>query len=82
MHWFKTWVAPLVAAAVMAFAVYLLVKYRTVLAGGVKPPIIEWAWLPPLLVFVLGIVLAQLYKARDRARYEGIGRYLHEDIGT
>jgi amino acid transporter len=82
MHWFKTWVAPVVATAVMAVAVYLLVKYRTTLAGGVNPPFIEWVWLPPLLVFVLGIVLAQLYKTRDRARYDGIGRYLHEDIGT
>ena len=29
-----------------------------------------------------GIGLAQMYKTRDRARYDGIGRYLHEDIGT
>ena len=37
-------------------------------------------WFPPLVVFLLGIALAQLYKSRDRARYDGIGRYLHEDI--
>jgi amino acid transporter len=81
MHWFKTWVAPIIATGVMAVAVFLLVKYRTTIAFG-NPPFIKWLWVPPLLVFILGIVLAQLYKTRDRARYEGIGRYLHEDIGT
>ena len=81
-HWFRTWVAPIVATGVMAVAVFLLVKYRTTLAGGVNPPFVKWMWVPPLAVFLIGIVLAQLYKTRDRARYEGIGRYLHEDIGT
>jgi amino acid transporter len=28
MHWFKTWVAPIIATGVMAVAVFLLVKYR------------------------------------------------------
>ena len=82
MHWFKTWVAPVVAAGVMLRRAYLLIKNRTTLAGGANVPFIEWLWVPPLLVFILGIVLAQLYKTRDRPRYEGIGRYLHEDIGT
>jgi amino acid transporter len=81
-HWFKTWVAPIIATGVMAVAVFLLVKYRTTLAGGVNPPFVKWMWVPPVVVFLIGIVLAQLYKTRDRARYEGIGRYLHEDIGT
>jgi amino acid transporter len=81
-HWFKTWAAPIVAAGVMGVAVFLLIKYRTTLAGGVEPPFVKRMWVPPIHVFLLGIVLAQLYKTRDRARYEGIGRYLHEDIGT
>ena len=33
-HWFRTWVAPIVATGVMAVAVFLLVKYRTTIAGG------------------------------------------------
>ena len=36
--------------------------------------------MPPLAVFLLGVMLAQIYKSRDRARYDGIGRYLHEDV--
>ena len=39
-------------------------------------------WVPPLVVFIVGMVLAQLYRARDRTRYDGIGRYLHEDISS
>jgi amino acid transporter len=79
----KLWatiVAPVLACAAMIAATYLLINNRTTLAGGVTTiPFVNWMWLPPLLVFLLGIGLAQLYKARDRARYEGIGRYLHED---
>ncbi len=84
LHWFSTIVAPLLAAGVMAFAAtYLLIDNRTTLAsGGTGVPFVEYMWVPPLLVFIVGIVLALLYRSRDRARYEGIGRYLHEDIGT
>jgi amino acid transporter len=78
-HWWTTVVAPILAALAMAGAVYLLIDYRTTLAFASGVPFVDWMWLPPLLVFVLGVVLAQLYKARDRPRFEGIGRYLHED---
>jgi amino acid transporter len=81
-HWFGTFVAPLLATAAMIVAVYLLIKYRETLAFASGVPFVTWMWLPPLVVFVLGMALAQLYKTRDRARYDGIGRYLHEDIGT
>ena len=78
-HWWTTIVAPILAAAAMVVATYLLIKYRTTLGGASGVPFVTWMWLPPLVVFLLGIVLAQLYKTRDRARFEGIGRYLHED---
>jgi amino acid transporter len=78
-HWWTTVVAPILACLAMVAATYLLIKYRTTLGGASGVPFVTWMWLPPLLVFLLGIALAQLYKARDRARFEGIGRYLHED---
>ena len=60
---------------------FLLIKYRTTLAGGVEPFFVKWIWIPPLLVFLLGVVLAQIYQARATVpRYDGIGRYLHEDV--
>ena len=75
-----TVIAPIIATAAMILVTYLLIKYRTTLAGGVEPSFVKWMWIPPLAVFLIGIGLAQLYKTRDRARYDGIGRYLHEDV--
>ena len=63
----------------MVVAVYLLIKNRDTLAGGLNVPFVHWMWIPPLVVFLAGIGLAQLYRSSDRARYDGIGRYLHED---
>jgi amino acid transporter len=77
-HWFATVLAPVLATIAMAVAVYLLVDNRTTLAGG-NPPFINWVWVPVVVVFLAGIVMAQVYRLSDRARYDGIGRYLHED---
>ena len=78
-HWWTTVLAPALATIAMCITTFLLIKYRTTLAGGVEPPFVKWLWVPPLAVFLLGVVLAQIYRTRDRARYDGIGRYLHED---
>src|SRR6478672_5104449 len=72
-------VAPLVAAAIMFGATWLLIDNRNTLSGGAGIPFVEYMWVPPLVVFIIGMALAQLYRSRDRTRYEGIGRYLHED---
>jgi amino acid transporter len=78
-NWWSTIVAPILACIAMIAATYLLIKYRETLGGASGVPFVTWMWVPPLVVFLIGIGLAQLYKARDRARFEGIGRYLHED---
>jgi amino acid transporter len=76
----NTIIAPVLATVMMVVLVYLLINNRTTLAGGVTTiPFVNWMWLPPLLVFIAGILLAQYYRSSDRARYDGIGRYLHED---
>jgi amino acid transporter len=78
----KLWatiIAPILACAAMIVATYLLIKYRTTLGGASGVPFVDWMWVPPALVFLIGIAVAQLYRVRDRDRYEGIGRYLHED---
>ena len=79
-HWWNTVLAPILATGAMIVVTFLLIKYRTTLAGGVEPFFVKWMWVPPLAVFILGVVLAQIYRTRDRARYDGIGRYLHEDV--
>ena len=73
-------VAPLVAAGIMFGATWLLIDNRNTLSGGAGIPFVEYMWVPPLVVFIIGMALAQLYRSRDRTRYEGIGRYLHEDV--
>jgi amino acid transporter len=78
-NWWSTGLAPILACVAMVVATYLLIKYRETLGGASGVPFVTWMWLPPLLVFLAGMGLAQIYKARDRARFEGIGRYLHDD---
>jgi amino acid transporter len=75
-------VAPIVAAGIMFGATYLLIKNRNTLSGGAGVPFVDYMWVPPLVVFIVGMLLAQIYRSRDRARYEGIGRYLHEDVSS
>jgi amino acid transporter len=78
----STVIAPIIATIAMCITTFLLIKYRTTLAGGVEPPFVKWMWIPPLAVFLIGIALAQYYRSSDRARYDGIGRYLHEDVAS
>jgi amino acid transporter len=72
-------IAPLAAAGIMFGATYLLIDNRNTLSAGAGIPFVEYMWIPPLAVFIGGMALAQLYRMRSRPRYEGIGRYLHED---
>jgi amino acid transporter len=74
--------APLVAAVIMFVATYLLIKNRNTLSGGAGIPFVDYMWVPPLVVFIVGMLLAQIYRSRDRARFDGIGRYLHEDVSA
>ena len=82
LHPLSAIVAPIVAAGIMFGATYLLIKNRNTLSGGAGVPFVDYMWVPPLVVFIVGMLLAQIYRSRDRARYEGIGRYLHEDVSS
>ena len=75
-------IAPIIAAVIMFGATYLLIDNRNTLSGGAGIPFVDYMWIPPLAVFVIGMLLALWYRSSDRARYEGIGRYLHEDIAS
>lgn len=75
-------IAPIVSAVIMFAAVYLLIDNRDTLSAAGSVPFVKYMYLPPLIVFLLGMAMAQYYRTRDRARYEGIGRYLHEDVAS
>lgn len=81
-RWFSVVVFPIVAAIGIGFATYLLIANRTTFAGAEGVFFVDWLWLWPLLIFIGGVLLALWYRARDRRRYEGIGRYLHDDTAA
>ncbi len=77
-HPFKTLIAPILAAATLIFAVYLMVANRAVLMGtttGVEAitPFIA------LGIFVAGCLLAVGYRRWSRQRYDAVGKFLHEE---
>ena len=47
-HWWNTILAPIIATGAMCVTTFLLIKYRTTLAGGVEPFFVKWIWIPPL----------------------------------
>jgi amino acid transporter len=79
-HPFKTFVAPLIGAAGMIGAIYLLLANRATLSGAGSAFYVEAIPWVIALVFLLGVLLAVTYRTRDRPRYEAIGRFVHEDV--
>jgi hypothetical protein len=75
----KTLIAPLLGGGLMVFSCFLLLKNRATLAGvsGV-PFVVAIPWIA-LAVFVLGIGAAIWFRLRDTARYEAVGRFVHEE---
>jgi amino acid transporter len=77
-HPIKTLVCPILAAATIIFAVYLMISNRAQLlftTTGIEPitPFIA------LGVFVAGCVLGLIYYRWSRQRYEAVGKFLHEE---
>jgi amino acid transporter len=76
-HWFKTGIAPLLGGVLQIPIMYLVVHNSGTLGGNVwMMQNIFWII---LAIFGGGMLLAVVYRSADRPRYEGIGRYLHED---
>ncbi len=78
-HIWRTIIAPAIGAVSMVVAAYLMLDNRGDLSGAANVPFIRYLWLIMPVVFLAGVLLALYYKSADAERYEGIGRYLHED---
>jgi amino acid transporter len=79
-HWFKTFVAPIMGAGAIAFAVYLMVNNRVGITGTGEYK--GWVKATPyyaLGIFLGGCVLALIYRAWSRHRYEAVGKFVHEE---
>jgi amino acid transporter len=77
-HPFKTLVAPILAAATIIFAVYLMVKNRSTLFGTTT----GWYGASPWIavgVFAGGCLLGLAFYQWSRHRYDAVGKFLHEE---
>ncbi len=78
-HWFKTFLAPLLGALSIAFAIYLMVKNRQALLGT---PNTGFTFATPfivIIVFLVGCGVALAYRRWSTARYEAVGKFVHEE---
>jgi amino acid transporter len=78
-HWFKTFVAPIIGAGSIAFAVYLMQKNRAFLTTGVYEGWTKAVPLYALGIFLGGCVLGIIYRYRSKERYEAVGKFVHEE---
>ena len=72
-------VAPLLGLLGCGGAAWLLNDNRAFLAGG-HALWVDYLQIAVLLFFLVGVVVALYYKSSDPARYDAIGRFVHEDV--
>ena len=79
-HWFKTLVAPILAAITILFAVYLMISNRAVLFGT---PNTGWTFAAPfiaLAIFIVGLRARLGYYNGGRSNATTpSGRFVHEE---
>jgi amino acid transporter len=75
----KTLVAPLLGGALMLFSAWLLFDNRGALSGASGAAFIRYGPLLVPIAFALGVGAAVWFRARDTARYEAVGRFVHEE---
>jgi len=75
----RTFIAPLVGGALMVFSAYLLIDNREALAGAQNVPFVTAVPWIVLALFAVGFFAALWFRARDAARYQAVGRFVHED---
>jgi len=78
-HWFKTFLAPLLGALSIMFAIYLMVKNRPALLGT---PNTGFTFATPFIVvavFLVGCGLALAYRRWSTSRYEAVGKFVHDE---
>jgi amino acid transporter len=74
-HWLTTLVAPLIGAAAMIGACYLLIANRTVLAGNGSVPFIKYLPEAVILMFLLGVGIALRMRVNKPRQYAELGHF-------
>ncbi len=78
-HLWRTLIAPLLGGGLMIFSAFLLLKNRDALAGASGVAFVEAIPWVMLAIFAFGVGGALWFRARDAARYEAVGRFVHEE---
>jgi amino acid transporter len=78
-HPWRTLVAPLLGGGFMLFSAFLLLRNRDALAGAQGVPLVDAVAWVMLATFLLGVGAAAWFRLRDSARFEAVGRFVHED---
>jgi len=78
-HWWKTFLAPLLGAACISFAFYLMMKNRAGITFGDYTGWVKYVPLISLAIFLAGCALAVAYRIWARSRYEEVASFLHEE---
>jgi amino acid transporter len=78
-HWWKTIVAPLIGGLAQIYACYLLIHNRGLLANAGNNWFVKLIPWFVLAIFVAGVGVALYWRSSDRAKYQAIGRFVHED---
>jgi amino acid transporter len=78
-HWFKTLVAPILAAASIVFAVYLMISNRAALTTGKNTGWTYWSPFIALAVFIAGCLLGLGYYRWSKRRYDAVGKFVHDE---
>jgi amino acid transporter len=78
-HWWKTFVAPILGAGAISFAIYLMMKNRAGITFGAYEGWVKYVPIISLGVVLGGCLLAIIYRAWSRRRYEAVGKFVHEE---
>jgi amino acid transporter len=77
-HWFKTLVAPVVGAAAMVGAIYLVIANRADLSGAGNTWFIKYLPWEILGIFVIGVGIGLYYRLADSTAHANIGRHVFD----
>ena len=79
-HWWRTMLAPVLAAVSQAYVLYLAISNLKFLGSGYGYA--KWLCWADLVIFIGGLGYAYYMKSHDRAKYETVGRMINQGLDS
>jgi amino acid transporter len=79
-HWWRTMLAPVLAAVSQAYVLYLAIKNLKFLGSGYGYA--KWLVWADVVIFIGGLGYAYYMKSRDRAKFETAGRMINQGLDS